>query len=353
LNANLPCHRYITADEEKDDTILSLFLQMCKQTRIESDGALVSAYKGAIIRSTAKSAERESLPLDVVECLPYFDILKWHCLGNDEAGISELLGDGIHSSGLLRDVFSPRTNSTFFKTMISFFIGACIFDWDHLRIILDRFSSAKMWSETNNSYWETIVGGADTHRATAIASAVDSYIRHILNEVMRTNWGASWHYRTLCYLILLDCDDHASILRLVTGLRHAAVKLREIAFAPHMERQVKELANKNESIATRLRNYNAIVERFRGRFLIWTDHGFRGVTAPGIDKYCCGTKLIILMLDGLSFPVIVRDFDAETGKGRLVGCAVIQGVDVLCSEVEKAKLPDDFKLGEKKVFKFK
>lgn len=353
LNANLLCHRYIIVDEDKDDASLSLFLRMCKDSLIDRDRALISASKGAILSSTAKSEEEKNLPLDVAECLPYFGILMWHCLGHDESGISEVLaGDETHSSKLFQNLFSPKMSNTFCKTMASFFIGACIFDWDHLRILLDHFPGAPMWSQTNNDYWENTVGADDAHRAAATASAVGSYIAHILHVVVQTNWGASWHYKTFCTLILLDCDNHASIAPLVTKLRDAAVKLREIAFAPHMERQVKELASKNESVATRLRNYDAVVERFKGRFLIWTDRGFRGVTAPGVE-YCCETKPIVLLLDGLSFPVIVRGFDEETGEGRLVGCAVIQSVDMLCREVEQVKLPDDFVLGEKKIFKFR
>ncbi|KAF9767964.1 hypothetical protein IL306_014796, partial [Fusarium sp. DS 682] len=89
LNANLLCHRYIIMDEDKDDASLSLFLRMCKDSPIDRKCRLVSASKGAIIRSTAKSEEQKNLPLDVVECLPYFDILMWHCLGNNQIWTSE------------------------------------------------------------------------------------------------------------------------------------------------------------------------------------------------------------------------------------------------------------------------
>ncbi|EXK40791.1 hypothetical protein FOXG_20362 [Fusarium oxysporum f. sp. lycopersici 4287] len=353
LNANLLCHRYILMDEDKDDASLSIFLRMCKDSLIGRDRALVSASKGAILRSTTKSEEEKNLPLDVAECLPYFDILMWHCLGHDELGISKVLaGDDTRSSKLFQNLFRPKMSNTFCKTMASFFIGACIFDWDHLSILLDRFPGAPMWSQTNNDYWFNTVGADDAHRAAVTASAVGSYITHILHVIIQTNWGASWHYQTFCTLILLDCDSHASIAPLVTKLRDAAVKLREIAFGPQMERQLQELASKNESVETRLRNYDAVVERFKGRFLIWTDHGFRGVTAPGVE-YCCNTKPIVLMLDGLSFPVIVRDFHAKTGEGRLVGCAIIQGVDMLCKEVKQVRLPEDFVLGKKEIFKFR
>ncbi|KAF9777081.1 hypothetical protein IL306_004649 [Fusarium sp. DS 682] len=353
LNANLLCHRYNITNDDKDDASLSLFLRMCKDSLIDRDSRLVSASKGAIISSTANSEGQKNLPLDVVECLPYFDILIWHCLGHDQIWTSEAsAGDKTRSPELLQDLFSPKMSNTFCKTMASFFISACIFDWDHLSILLDRFSGAPMWSQTNTEYWENTVGADDAHRAAAIDSAVESYIAHILHVVLRSNWGGSWHYRTFCTLILLDCDSHGSIVSLVGKLQDTAVKLREIAFAPQMEQQWKELASKNESVATRVHNYNAVVERFKGRFLIWTDKGFRGVTAPGVE-YCCGTQPVVLMLDGLSFPVIVRDFDAGTGEGRLVGCAVIQGVDMPCKEVEQVKLPDGFDLGEKKMFKFR
>jgi hypothetical protein len=45
-----------------------------------------------------------------------------------------------------KNLFSLKMSNTFYKTMASFFIGACIFDWNHLRILLDRFQGALMWS---------------------------------------------------------------------------------------------------------------------------------------------------------------------------------------------------------------
>ena len=59
------------------------------------------------------------------------------------------------------------------------------------------------------------------------------------------------------------------------------------------------------------------------------------------------------IVDGLSFPVVVRGYDEKTGEGSLAGCALIRGVDMLNRDSERAGLPPDYKRGEKRIFKFR
>jgi len=41
----------------------------------------------------------------------------------------------------------------------------------------------------------------------------------------------------------------------------------------------------------------------------------------------CDKKSIVAIVDGLSFPVIIRDYDEEIGEGWLAGCILIRGVE--------------------------
>lgn len=55
---------------------------------------------------------------------------------------------------------------------------------------------------------------ADTEkRAKAIADRYSVYESEIASEVMRVSWCYSFYYTYLAYVILLDCDDHASLAR--------------------------------------------------------------------------------------------------------------------------------------------
>lgn len=53
---------------------------------------------------------------------------------------------------------------------------------------------------------------------------------------------------------------------------------------------------------------------FRGRYLLWTKGGFRGISCPGVET-CCDEKSIVAIVDGLSFPLVVRDYDEKKGRG--------------------------------------
>ena len=61
----------------------------------------------------------------------------------------------------------------------------------------------------------------------------------------------------------------------------------------------------------------------------------------------------MVIVDGLSFPLIVRDWNEKTGDGWLAGFAHIRGVDMLERDTDKVVLPEDHKKGKKWVFKFR
>jgi hypothetical protein len=244
--------------------------------------------------------------------------------------------------------------TVFRKAMANFFIGACIFDWGHISVWLNRFPNGTQWSKWNDSYWseirESLQGNKET-RIKAIATAYGGYVAEINSEVMSVSWCYSFYYTFLAYVIFLDCDDHASLASMIMKLRVAGDKLRNVYFSTTPV-QIEELASKVPSVATCVSHCNTIIDLFRVRYLLWTHGGFRGISCPGVE-ICCDQKSIVAIVDGMSFPVIVRDYDEATGEGWLAGCALIRGVDIPNGDIERMSLPPYYKRGMKKTFKFR
>ena len=118
-----------------------------------------------------------------------------------------------------------------------------------------------------------------------------------------------------------------------------------------VQAQVDDLKTKDETVAARVRHETAVKAYFNGRSLFWTRQGFQGLTAPGVEP-CEGAD--VLLLNGLSFPMVAKDFNEEQGNGRLVGCAIVRGVDMRTwkGEAEAPQVPERVELGEKSLFKF-
>ncbi|KAH7361333.1 heterokaryon incompatibility protein-domain-containing protein [Pyrenochaeta sp. MPI-SDFR-AT-0127] len=353
MNNNHECHEYFVQGAPPRDPWFKVFLDMYGSYYAEWTH-FNSAFRGAILQSTMKPEDGDKLPRQVTECMPSWDILQWRALRVVTPGLPEALGYNVdHAApGYLENIFSDRMGNVFRKTMANFFIGACIFDWDHLSVWLKRFPDAAPWSQ--NNYWSEIQKSLPNNRkrrAKAVADAYAEYEGEIWSEVMRVSWCYSFYYTFLAYVILLDCDDHASLASVISKLQVAGYILRSI-YASITNAQIQELAPAFPSIATRLSHYNTVIELFRGRSLVWTDGGFRGITCPGVEA-CCDNKSVVAIVDGLSFPLIVRDYDEKTGEGWLAGCALIRGVDMLSKDTEKAALPPDYKRGEKRIFKFR
>lgn len=107
-------------------------------------------------------------------------------------------------------------------------------------------------------------------------------------------------------------------------MKSAASELHEIALDYRTRAYVEQLNAESETVAARIRNYDAIVAKYQGRVLFCTSMGFRGLSSPGVEG--CGTS--VALLDGLSFPVILKDANDRSGRQEFVGCAIVNGVDM-------------------------
>jgi len=240
----------------------------------------------------------------------------------------------------LEGIFSPRMDGAFRNTLAVEFIGRCVLTWKWLSSILDRLASASLWSEADSTYWQAMPSSSDQmERARFMTKNVLSFLADT-GETVRSNMD---HYWGLCSAILLDCDDHAAFTRVVAALKFASIELHSIAFDYRTRAKVAELEASDEVVASRVRRYNSVVAQFQGQCLFWTKQGFHGLSSPGVGG--CGHAVVLL--DGLSFPMVVRDDDKQ-----LVGCAIIREVNMQGIDGRRAKLLADFNLGEKTVFKF-
>lgn len=355
MNHNHECHDYFDKGAAPADLWHRVFIEMYRSYYAQLTH-FNSAFRGQLLQSTMKPEDCEKLPRQVAECTPCWDLLRWHALRTAPPGLPEALGQNIDDARppYLEDIFSTRMETVFRKAFADFFIGACVYDWNHLSVWLDRFPDATPWSTGNGRYWSEIhdsLLGDTEKRAKAIADAYRVYEVEIHSEVMRVSWCYSFYYTFLAYVILLDCDDHASLARIIRKLRTAGNDLRRI-YSSTTTTQIEKLASEVRSVATRVSHYNTVVHLFRGRYLLWTVGGFRGISCPGVEE-CCDQKSIVAIVDGLSFPAVVRDYDEETGEGWLAGCVLIRGVDMLDRDSEIAALPPDYKRGEKRIFKFR
>ncbi|KAH7115363.1 heterokaryon incompatibility protein-domain-containing protein [Dactylonectria estremocensis] len=283
---------------------------------------------------------------NVVYYMPCWDILTRHAFSVGQ-GSSELQDDEA-TQGLLEGIFSPRMDGVFRNALDVDFIGACMFDWTNLAFVLDRLANASAWSEPNSPHWQYIPEISITdnrmEHARILIRNVRSFLTNIRQAVGCSAWGGLLYYSGLCNAILLDCVKHSDFKRVVAALKAAATELNYITFDYWTHAEVAE------SEAARIRSYHALTAKFQGRCLFWTKKGFHGLSSPGVEG--CGNAVVLL--DGLSFPMVIRDVEGDdSGRARLVGCALIRGVDMRKSrDTGSAKLPAGFSLEEKTVFKF-
>ena len=353
INHNQACVSYVMTDEERQNPWFDLFIQLCRETAAgQSDKGIVYP-KASVCEWTSRSELLGNVTSHIADSLPCWHILERNAFQVGEQGTSEQGDDNDPEQGLLENIFSPRMKSAFHNTLALDFLGACVYDWTSLAIVLDKLVSASPWSEANSAHWKTlpeISNNDQMERARIIVKDVRSFLTAKGEEAGNSAWIGLDHYNILCKAIILDCDNHDAFIRLVKALKSAGTEHNAIAFDYRTRAEVSELQYVDPVVAARVRRYNEIADQYSGRCLFWTQQGFHGMTSPGVQF--CDTAIVAL-LDGLSFPVVVRNAD-KTGRGRLVGCTIVRGVDMQGKDSGKAKLPAGFSFEEEKktVFKF-
>ncbi len=237
----------------------------------------------------------------------------WHAFKVGSKSVSEQFAEGDSTRpGMLADIFSSRLSGAFRKILATDFIGDCVFDWHSLDHVLERLASTLPWSDPNNSYWcasvEQSLSEQDEH-GKDLAGSVSAFLVS-LKATNPAAVGDLHRFHGLCSLVLLDSSSHTLFVRVVDQLRSAARELRRLALDWRVQAQVDDLESKDEAVAARVRHNIAIRTHFSGRSLFWTRGGFHGLTAPGTEL--C-ERAEVLLLDGLSFPMVVKDFNQEEG----------------------------------------
>lgn len=355
MNWNHECNEYFDQVTEADDEWILAFRDM-HWNRYAEMTHFSSSFKGSLLRSTINVDNRDEFPRQIAKCVPCWDVLRWHALRIAPPGLPEALGQDTKydEPGCLEDIFSSRMSDIFRDAFAEFFIGACIFDWGHLSIWLKRFSTASQWIASNHRYWaSTSVSSSNDlkRRAQATVDAYNGYVSEIHDEIMSNSWCYSFYYVFLAYVILLDCDDYKSLANMIKQLQEAAKQLQQVYHSTTIS-QIRELATEVQVLKYRLSWYDTVLELFRGRELLWTWDGFRGISCPGVETRS-GEDSIVVILDGLSFPAVVNDFNEKTGEGRLAGCVLLRGVDMLDRDTETAYLPEDYAREEKRTFRLR
>jgi hypothetical protein len=343
--------KYVSTEEEQKNPLFNSFLTICRILTSQDDSGIAHP-RLSVLGWTTKSNAEDNLPSTVVECLPCWDLLMWHAFKIGSKSVSEQFDeDDNNKPGLLANIFSSSLSDAFRKILATDFIGDCVFDWHSLEHVLESLASASPWSHSNSPYWQTLAEASSSEqdeRGKDLATYVSSFIAS-LKATNPDSMGDLYRFHKLYSLVLLDSSCHAFFVRILDELRSAGEQLHNLALDWRVQAQVDDLESKDELVAARVRQNATVRAHFSGRSLFWTRRGFHGLTTPGTEL-CEGAD--VLMLNGLSFPMVVNDFNQEKYSGRLVGCAIVRGVDLLDSKAKTPKVPEGFALGEKRLFKF-
>jgi hypothetical protein len=351
FNRNQSYLKYVSTEEEQKNPWFNNFLKICR-TLTPQDDSGIAHPRLSVLGWTAKSNTEDNLPSTVGECLPCWDILMWHAFKIGSKSVSEQFDeDDSTRPGILADIFSSNLSDAFRNLLATDFIGDCVFDWHSLDHVLERLASTPPWSDPNSPYWQTLAEASSSEQDKRGRDLVAD-VSFFLDSLKATNpdsMGDLYRFHRLCSLVLLDSSCHTFFVRIVDQLRSAGEQLRKLALDWRVQAQVDDLESKDEVVAARVRQNVTVRTHFSGRSLFWTRQGFHGLTTPGTELY---EGADVLLLDGLSFPMVVKDFNQEEYSGRLVGCAIIRGVDLLESKAETPEVPEGFALGKKRLFKF-
>lgn len=346
-NSKMGVDKEVSIEEQQGHPLLQDFLKVCDNAADEcnildkKDGtSLVNPPEGPVLDWTSRRGSDRHMPTDMHLALPFFEILWYHAykVGDDGILRLQLLEDDKPS--LLASVFDSDIDYVFGRTLTQDFITTCVLDWQNLDTVLDRLMNWSQWSQPEHPRWS----GTDPN-----FSDVRPFLVQMTGDLIRQGraWGRPLHFSGLIFAVLLGCKSQADFIQVVSKLKSAASKLHDIADDYRTRAYVEQLKVESDTVTTRVVNYNAIVAKYQGRVLFYTNMGFRGLSSPGVEG--CGTT--VALLDSLSFPVVLNDDKDHPGGHKLVGCAIMNGVDMQSADISKVKLPADLVLGEKIVFK--
>ncbi|KAM6523092.1 hypothetical protein FSOLCH5_003711 [Fusarium solani] len=352
MNRNQTYITYSMREEEQDDPWFDLFLQLSREASSDENGHGIAHPRTPLLKWTSSIGIDDDVPSNLEDSVPCWDILMRNAFRAGQGSYE--LQDDEATQGLLEGIFSPRMDRIFRSALAMDFIGACVFDWRNLEFVLDRLANASAWSEPDSPHWQYIPDISITNNRMEHARVLKRNVRSFLTNIRKaagcSAWGGLLYYSGLCNAILLDCVEHSDFKRVVAALKTAATDLNYITFDYRTHAEVAESEAIDGTVAARIRRYHALTAKFQGRCLFWTKKGFHGLSSPGVEG--CGNAVVLL--DGLSFPMVTREVEGDdSGRARLVGCALIRGVDMRKSrDASGAKLPAGFSLEEKTAFKF-
>ncbi|KAK1750491.1 heterokaryon incompatibility protein-domain-containing protein [Echria macrotheca] len=344
---------YTPTEEEQQNPLFDRFLKICRSVAAQDDCGIahprlpVAAWAGNFSAS-------DNLPAAIAECVPSWNVLFWHAFKTGSQTVAELFG-GMESTepALLADIFSPRLDDAFRKILATDFLGDCVFGWGNLGYVLECLKRSSLWQQTSvvtrqdDSLGKSVWSDAN---ASDLATSLRSFLRSAATGLpVPLKIGETLdRYLGLCSLILLDANNYAEFTRIVDRLSSAGEELHRMSLDWRIQAQIDDLESRDEVVATRIRRNDAIRTHFNMRFLFRTRRGFHGLTAPGVEPRE-GDEVVLL--DGLSFPVLVRSFKDNAYTGRFAGCAVVRGVDLSEVKSKSPKVPEGCVLGEKRLFK--
>ncbi|KIW08032.1 uncharacterized protein PV09_00976 [Verruconis gallopava] len=341
----------LTDEMTGGEQIMSLFrtiLELYNASSWQRPGYVLHRQR-SVLAWTADWTRQDCIPSHVIDCFPYGENLMWKAFKHGQPPYPEPQGD--LRTGILNEIFRPEVAEIFRKTIAQDFISDCIFDWDALDFMLNHLATESPWSSPDARRWQALTSQSGEQHTSWIQHRADE-IQSFLNELARKADRVRDGFRYLheiCALVILGSDSYSSFVDLVTALRSAGERLKRLTENFEANVMFNDPDPTDESLKKKMRMSNAITTHYSGRYLFWTRRGLLGMTSPGVELKGGET---LLMLDGLSFPVVARDFNEKQGRGRLSGCSIIQGFELSDRIDISASVPDGFELGSKRLFKF-
>jgi hypothetical protein len=175
---------------------------------------------------------------------------------------------------------------------------------------MDGFIIFNRWHGTRQDYHEE-----------SLLLAYQTHEKYLASSYLEGGWDGWRPFTDLCNVILLDCGGQAFVTLLATALKAAGKEIKDLT-------SISILAGESNSSRPLWTRSQTVYEAtslwwMPSKHALWNPSGFLRVTSRGV-KFCA--KAALVLLDGISIPVIAQELDNDTGGARLVGNAVVRGV---------------------------